>query len=430
MTRPGYRGSVPRPDEPPVPAADVHQPAPPPPGDPRTLPDFDAALALLLAAAPAAGPAERVPLSHAGGRTLREPILADRDQPPFDRAAMDGYAVRAHEAVADARLPVVADAPAGAPEVPAGPPGTCVRIATGAPVPHGLDAVVPHERTDRGEPVRFLGPAPAPGDAVHARGSDARAGEELVGAGTRLTAVHLALAAASGAAELAVARPPTVRILTTGSEVRGPGESVAPHQIRNSNAPMLAMLFGDMGARVQGHTHAPDTPEATRELLADACGAAELVVSVGGISAGRLDHVADAVAALGGQFVLRGAAIQPGKPIAAARVGRALVLCLPGNPVSALACGCLFGGPLVARMLGGRPPAFSRLPLLAPAPLHPAREAFRPAVLAADGLQIPAWAGSGDLAHATATAGLARLPRGGTPLPAGTLVPFLRWPGS
>jgi molybdopterin molybdotransferase len=429
MTGRGYRDGVSRPAEPSMPT-DVPQPPPPPPGDPRTLPDFDAAVARLLEAAPPAGPVERVALPLAGGRTLREPILADRDQPPFDRAAMDGYAVRAHEAVAGARLPVSADAPAGSPEVPAGPPGTCVRIATGAPVPRGLDAVVPHERTDRGDPVRLLGPAPKPGDAVHLRGSDARAGDELVAAGTRLTAVHLALAAAAGVVELAVARRPIVRILTTGTEVRGPGESVAPHHIRNSNAPMLAMLLGDMGARVDGHAHAADTPEATREHLAEACAAAELVVTVGGISAGRLDHVADAVAALGGRFVLRGAAIQPGKPIAAARVGEALVLCLPGNPVSCLACGCLFAWPVIARMLGGRPPAFSRLPLLAPAPLHPAREAFRPAVLAADGLRIPAWAGSGDLAHATAAAGLARLPRGEEPLPAGTPVPFLRWPGS
>lgn len=429
MTGRGYRDGVSRPAEKPMPAGDP-QPPPPPPGDPRTLPEYDAALARLLEAAPPAGPVEPVALPLAGGRTLREPILADRDQPPFDRAAMDGYAVRAHEAVAGARLPVSADASAGSPEVPAGPPGTCVRIATGAPVPRGLDAVVPHERTDRGDPVRLLGPAPAPGDAVHVRGSDARAGDELVAAGTRLTAVHLALAAASGVADLIVARRPIVRILTTGTEVRGPRESVAPHQIRNSNAPMLAMLLGDMGARVDGHAHAADTPDATREHLAEACGAAELVVSVGGISAGRLDHVADAVAALGGRFVLRGAAIQPGKPIAAARVGEALVLCLPGNPVSCLACGCLFAWPVIARMLGGRPPAFSRLPLLAPAPLHPAREAFRPAVLAADGLRIPAWAGSGDLAHATAAAGLARLPRGVEPLPAGTPVPFLRWPGS
>ncbi len=427
--RPGYR--VPMDAAPPPPLAE--------------LPGYDAALERLLAAAPAPIAAERVALAAALGRTLREPIRADRDLPPFDRAAMDGYAVRAHEAAPGTTLAVTDDAPAGRAEVAAGPPGTCMRIATGAPVPAGLDAVVPHERTDRGEPVTITGsPAVQPGDAVHVRGADARSGDELVAPGTRLGPAHLGLAATVGLVEPLVARRPRVAVLTTGSEVLDPSADVAPHQIRNGNAPMLAALATAMGADVVRCEHVADDPGATEAAVTAAVAEAELLLTVGGISAGERDHVAGALAALGGEAVLRGAAIQPGKPITAVRMpaaggggegreggegGDRLALCLPGNPVSCLACACLFAWPLLARRLGATPPPWRRVPLVAPVRPNRRREAFRPAVRTGEGVSVPPWAGSGDLAHAAPTAGLVRLPIADEELPAGTPVPFLRWPG-
>lgn len=415
-------------------------------------PTYLEALALTLPLAPSPI-VERVPHSSALGRTLLEPIVADRDQPPFDRAMMDGYALRRSDLVglaAGAALRVSATISAGMLHTEPVPKGACVAIATGAAVPAELDTVIQHERSDRGmsperthsdDEVRFEPTARttvARGHAIHARGADARANTILVTAGTRLNAMHLALAATVGATTLSVAAAPPVAILTSGDEVVDPAaQSIGATQIRNSNASLLAALAPDFGGAVVLHHHILDHADETVAGLRDALDRATIVVTVGGVSAGARDHFPGAIAALGGRFVFRGARIRPGGPIAVAtfpartidsvepnenphtpRVAGPngtdgpLLIALPGNPVSALVCAHLLLRPLIARALGasGELP-WRTLPLTDAVRVDPGRQSFRPARWGAEGVSIPTWHGSGDLAHVAITDGIVELPR-------------------
>ncbi|MHC4948353.1 MAG: molybdopterin molybdotransferase MoeA, partial [Planctomycetota bacterium] len=252
-------------------------------------PDYAAALATALDGLGPLRRVERVGLAEAGGRVLAEAVTADRDLPPFDRAQMDGYALRASEVGGQASWPVAARIAAGQPaDVEVGP-GSCAAVATGAPVPAGLDAIIQHELSDRGDPVRFTIHAIEAGHAVHPRGADARAGDVLVAAGTVLAAHHAGIAASVGATTLAVHARPRAAVITSGDEVLPPDRTPAAHQIRNSNAPMLVPLLARMGADVTAARHVPDEPAPTRAAVAAALDEADLVVTVGGISAGERD---------------------------------------------------------------------------------------------------------------------------------------------
>ncbi len=395
------------------------------------LPDYGEALRRALSAAHKIGGTETLDLGDALGRVLCETVVADRDLPPFNRAQMDGYALRAAELGRYPSFPVAATVAAGQPANVRVPPGHCVAIATGAPLPDDADTVVPHEQSDRGDPVRFSATDVPAGHAVHPRGADARRGDTLVAAGTVLAPQHLGIAAAVGRQKLAVALRPRALVLTSGDEVVPPGAAVAGHQIRNSNAPMLVGLLSRMGAEPIGHRHLPDQFVETSEALREALGAADLVVTVGGVSAGERDCFPEAFRAHGIEIALRGAAIQPGRPVIIGRApGGPLVAGLPGNPVSVLACACLFVWPIVRVMLG----------LEAALPWRPVelaervtpnarRRAFRPAILDGhDRVRVPAWAGSGDLAHTSPTAGLVELPVQAEAVPAGATLRFLPWP--
>ena len=394
------------------------------------LPDYPEALIEALRGITPTHDEIELPLAEAAGGVLREQIVADRDLPPFDRAQMDGYAVRAAEVGRVEAFPVAATVAAGRPASVAVPPGNCVAIATGAPLPADVDAVVPHEQSDRGDPVRFTIDALKPGQSVHPRGADARRGELLVETGTPLLAQHLGIAATVGRTHLRIARPPRARLLTSGDEVLPPGGPVADHQIRNSNAPMLETLLGRIGAECLGHEHLADERDQTIAAVRRALDEADLLVTVGGLSAGDRDWFPGAFDAAGVQVSLRGAAIQPGRPILIGRRGRAVVVALPGNPVSSLACTCLFVWPLVRAMLGLEPRLPWRVVEIAEAVKpNPRRRAFRPAFLCDDGrARVPAWAGSGDLAHTAPTHGLLELPVQSEPVAAGTRLRFLPWP--
>jgi molybdopterin molybdotransferase len=395
------------------------------------LPDYRAALDLALAAARPLDDTETVPLAEADGRVLAVAIVADRDLPPFDRAQMDGYALRAGEVGVVEAWPVSAVVPAGAAPPDAVPPGTCVRIATGAMLPADVDTVIQHERSDRGDPVRFTIDAVDAGHAVHPRGADAKAGATLVAAGTRLGPHHLGLAAAVGAATPVVRTRPRAIVLTSGDEVRGVEDDVAVHQIRNSNGPQTLALLRRCGAEGVAHRHVMDEPEPTASAVGAALAEADLVVTIGGISAGERDHFPGAFDAHGVERNLHGAAIQPGKPVIAGRApGGAVVVGLPGNPVSSLACACLFAWPIVRRLLGLDPALpWRTVENGAPVRPNPKRRAFRPARLDGDGRAcVPAWAGSGDLAHTAETDGLLELPVQREEVAPGTPLPFLPWP--
>ncbi len=395
------------------------------------LPDYADALGLALESVRALGASEPVELADAAGRVLASPITADRALPPFDRAERDGYALRASEVGRVERFPVVATIAAGRPGDVAVPPGRCVAIATGAPLPRDVDAVIPHEASDRGDPVRFTMDHVEPGHSVHRCGADARPGDVLVERGAVLGARHMGLAAAVGLSRLDVVRRPRATVLTSGDEVVPPGAPVAGHQVRNSNAPMLAALLAAFGARPGSHAHVADEADETSRAVGLSLRQSDLVVTVGGISAGERDRFPDAFREHEVRLSLRGASIQPGRPVQVGRApGGAVVLALPGNPVSVLACACLFGWPIVRAMLG----LDARLPwceveLAEAVRPNPVRRAFRPAILLGPGrARVPKWSGSGDLAHTSPTDGLLELPLQPEPVAPGRVLRFLPWP--
>jgi molybdopterin molybdotransferase len=395
------------------------------------LPDYAEALGTVLEVVEALGPTEVVDRDAASARILAETIVADRDLPPFNRSQMDGYALRAADVGQVEAFPVAATVSAGQPGDVSVPPGQCVAIATGAPLPADTDTVIQHELSDRRDPVRFTVRSIEPGHAVHPCGADARAGQTLVPAGTLLRAQHLGIAATVGKLELSVARRPRATVLTSGDEVRPVDAPLERHEIRNSNGPMVSELLRRIGAEPVACLHVADELELTTAAVTEALGASDLLVTVGGVSVGQRDHFPEAFAAGGVKFALHGAAIQPGRPLLAGRAsGGAIVIGLPGNPVSALACTCLFCWPVVLAQLGIAPDLPWRPVVLAEAVQpNPKRRAFRPAILTDDGrARVPAWAGSGDLAHTAVTDGLVELPVQDQPVAAATSLRFLPWP--
>jgi molybdopterin molybdotransferase len=402
------------------------------------LPDYADALCLALEGVSRLDRVEEVELSEGGGRVLAEPIATDRDLPPFDRAQMDGYAVRAADFAPGRSWAVVGKIAAGSAADIRVPPGTCVVIATGASLPPTLDTVIPHEWSDRGDwrgqPVHFTIQTVQHGHAVHRRGSDARKGDVLIGAGTIMRPQHIGIAAASGRATIPVRAKPRAAVIASGDElvpIDTPTSRMENHQIRNSNAPMIRELLHRMGASVAWSEHVPDERERTIQALQRAIDNCDLVITIGGVSVGERDHFPTAFDRCGVKRTLTGASIQPGRPIV---VGRAfdgtVVVGLPGNPVSALACACLFAWPIIRVMLG----TVSELPwrevkLAEAVKPNPHRRAFRPAILKDERLAIvPSWAGSGDLAHTEPTHGLLELPVQSESVPAGTPLRFLPWP--
>ncbi|MCH2161801.1 MAG: molybdopterin molybdotransferase MoeA [Phycisphaerales bacterium] len=394
-------------------------------------PDYPEALAATLSASWQASATECIELKQASGRVLADPITADRDLPPFDRAAMDGYALSCGDLENSDALPCAGFISAGDADAPEVPEGWCVGIATGAPVPPGLDAVAPHEWTDRGDPVCFER-KPVPGDSIHCRGSDAAQADTLVPSGTRLDAVAIGLAATVGASTVNVHRHPRVLVLSSGDEVVPIDTAPQPHQVRNSNLQMIAHLLTRMGADIIDARWLPDDVALAQEAISGT--EADVVVTIGGISEGKRDAFRDAIESLGAHVLIRGAAIQPGRPIQVASMDiegtPRPILSLPGNPVSAVSTACLFAWPVLKSLQGDH----SSLPwttgiLGSSAQRHRSRRRFRPATLDKNGrLHVPHWQGSGDLAHAQGTAGLIDIAPGQADLPADSTVRWLPWP--
>lgn len=398
------------------------------------LPSYEEALARLLEIVPSFDASiVSTPLDACLNRVLREDIRADRDLPPFNRAMMDGYALRAADFAKGKTFPVVAEVPAGASPHVKVPPGACVKIATGAAVPESCDTVIQHERSDRANPVTFTVDSIEPGHAIHPRGADAKQGDLVIARGTPLRAHHLGIAAAVGRSSLPIVQPPRVTILTSGDEVKPIDATLEPHQIRNSNGPMLTHLLTQFGAGEVQHEHLLDDKDATINAIARAIEHSDFIITVGGISAGERDYFPLALEAANVQLSLSGARIQPGKPIHAGRAPNgAIVIGLPGNPVSALVCAHLFVWPAIRHMSGIESPLPWRTVTLAESVKPNAnRQAFRPAILHDDGdrATVPQWAGSGDLVHTARTHGFIALPVQGEAVAAGTSLRFLPWAG-
>jgi len=394
------------------------------------LQPYREALAAALSRVPTLG-TEVVAGESADGRILREPLVADRDLPACTRSRMDGYAVRAGEITPGARLPVHGTIHAGDPATMDVPAGACVKVATGAPIPPGLDAVIEHERSDRSDPVTFTIEDVQPGRCLHAGGADARAGETLVESGTRLRAAHLGLAAMVGATTLEVARLPRAIVVSSGDELVPAEATPEAHQVRDSNGPMIAATMRALGCPDVTHVHLPDDPDATRALLASAIETRELLVTIGGISAGERDFIRSTLTSLGITWDVSRANIKPGRPVHVGRAesGGAIACCLPGNPVSALVCAHLFVRPILAAMTGRTDdPAWTRCTLGADVGPDAVRWSYRPVAIDAEGrANVPAWQGSGDLAHLAGCHGIIELPPGETAHAGGQTFGYLSW---
>ena len=301
--------------------------------------------------------AERVPVERAAGRALADPASALVDLPPFASSAMDGFAVRAADAVAGARLPVAARIAAGAPAVRALAEGEAMGISTGGAVPEGADAVVPLELVeDSGDAVQ-IEKAVAAGDNVRPRGSDVPAGETILEPGTLLGPVQVGALAAAGVHEVQCTKRPRVGILVTGTELRRPGEELGPGQIYESNGHLLATALQLGGAVPAQLGVVGDDADELERAMERALLGFDMLITSGGASVGPHDLVRETQAGLRVEEVFWGVAVKPGKPVAFGLRRDHLVFNLPGNPVSVLVTFELFVRPAVKALLGLPDPA-------------------------------------------------------------------------
>lgn len=369
------------------------------------------ALEIVLREAPAL-PDQAVALADTLSRVLAEDVVSDLDLPPFDRAAMDGYALRARDvAGAPAALDVVGEVRAGQwPDLTVGR-GQAVRIMTGAPVPPGADSVQQVEKTQPLDEFRVtILSAVAAGANLSPRGSEVRAGDVVLARGRVIDPAAIAVLASSGRARVRVARRPVVALLVTGDEIVEVSAIPGPGQIRNSNGPAVAAQARLAGAEVRLLGVVPDRQDAIAEALRAGLAADVLVVS-GGVSAGDYDLVEPALLELGATFLFTKVAVKPGAPLVFARRGEALVFGLPGNPVSAQVTFDLFVRPALLKMQGARVLERPRVAveLLGPVKNRSGRKSHVPARVRLEGGRLVARPvrsmGSGDLtAHARANA--------------------------
>ena len=317
------------------------------------------ALALILDTGTPLARTSRVTLADANGRVLAARITATRDVPPFDRAAMDGYAVIAEDTFGASRhkprtLQRIETVHTGSVPTQALSRRSCTEIATGAPMPEHGDAVVMVEETDRGpdNAVRVFTPV-YPRQHVGSRGADIASGQTVLEAGDLLTPSRLGAVAAVGLAEVDVVDQPTVAILSTGNEIIDPGTLLGPGQIYDINRFTLGAMIGEHGGVAVSYPRVGDTIDAL-ESAVDRCSAHDLIVFSGGSSVGEHDLMIDMLE-LKGEVLFHGIAVKPGKPTVFGRIGSTPVLGMPGYPTSCLSNAYMLLVPLL-RKLAHLPP--------------------------------------------------------------------------
>ncbi len=392
------------------------------------LVSIEAALATIAAHAQPLDEVEPVDLADARGRVLAEDLRAELDLPTFASSAMDGFALRAEDTPGS--LELIGESAAGRPFAGMLRSGTAVTISTGAVVPEGADAVLPVELSRRDEAGLHVD-EPVAGEAnVRPRGSDVTRGETLLPAGLRIGPAQIGAAAAVGLRSLPCRRAPRVAVMSTGTELRAPGEPLGPGEIYDSNSPMLRSALAAAGARAVSVPAVPDNPAAHREALARAL-EHDVVITSGGVSVGEHDLVRAAAAELGVRELFWRIALRPGKPLSFGVRERTLVFGLPGNPVSALVCFELFVRPAVLALQGAPfSPGFRHGILAAPVRRNRERDELIRVTASAGGDAPPRLTPlSGQSSHQIAVTagadGLARIPTGDGELPAGTSVGFL-----
>jgi molybdenum cofactor synthesis domain-containing protein len=380
---------------------------------------------------------ESVRLSDALNRVLAEDIVADCDLPPFDRAQMDGYAVRAQDvATTPARLAIVGESAAGGGWHHEMKAGEAVRIMTGAPVPVGADAVQQVELTRESDGEVEILERVDIGRSIVRRASEIKAGETVLRAGEDINAAMIATLASFGYAEVKVGRRPRVAVMATGSELVDVDQKPGRDQIRDSNNYTIAAYAALAGATVARLPLAVDDTEELKRQIAQAAAAADVLVTSGGVSMGVYDFTKTALRELGAEIFFERVSLRPGKPTVFARLGDTLVFGLPGNPVSVTVTFNLFVRTALRAMQSAREPALKEETAVLVRDLKGSidRESYLPAVLRTDEkgslLAEPLkWGGSSDfVAFARATA-LIDVPAGVKMIEAGDRVTIVRLPG-
>lgn len=384
-------------------------------------------------------PPEQVELQHALGRILAQNIVSDTDLPPFDRAQMDGYAVRSGDVKsAPVTLRIAGESAAGKGWHHELQEGQAVRIMTGAPVPAGADSVQQVEQTHElrdGTVVELLEPV-APGRSVVKRGEEIKAGETVLTAGTTISATMMPVLAAFGYARVEVFRRPRVAVLATGTELVTVDQQPGQDQIRDSNNYSIASYAELAGAVVQRLPLTGDETTLLKHQISEPAEHCDVVVTSGGVSMGVYDVTKSALAELNAEIFFERIALRPGKPTVFARLPNgALVFGLPGNPVSVSVTFNLFARTALLAMQGAPEPVLKTETAALARSVKGTmdRESYLPAQLTTndDGQLIAfplRWGGSSDFVAFAAATALVLVPAGVRSIEAGSLVSVLRLP--
>ena len=388
----------------------------------------------ILAAIPTSG-TESVPVDESTGRTLRESVRAERDQPPFDRVMMDGIALSYGDFEhGTRRFPLQATQAAGDQQLSL-ETGKCIEIMTGASLPKGADCIIPVERIDMSDGGVEIEPeyTAEQQQFIHARGSDHVQHTELLTSGTRISPMDIAIINSCGLTEVTVSKMPGISVISTGNELVPPGQPIKAHQIRMSNGPAIVAMLKAHGFDRCQHDHLVDEPDLLRSRISEHLDASDVLVLSGGVSIGKADYVPQVLDELGVRVVFHKISQRPGKPMWFG-IGpkNQVVFALPGNPVSTLVCCRQHVIPALnaASGLRERQPEFAALTQNVTS--KPKLTCFLPVRLISNvsgqvlAMPVPTNT-SGDFASLSGTDGYVELALAQTEFPAGTAVPLHHW---
>jgi molybdopterin molybdotransferase len=388
-----------------------------------------------ILAAVSAFDSEQAPVGAAVGRILQQSVVAERDQPPFDRVMMDGIAIAFSDFDNGVRSFSIQATQAAGDEQLNLEPGKCIEIMTGASLPSGADCIVPVERiavTDNKATLEE-GYEAKERQFIHPQGSDHQRGTELLATGKQISAMDVAIINSCGLTDVEVSRSPVIRVISTGNELVAAGQPIEPHQIRMSNGPAVIAMLEQHGYRNCEHDHLVDEPDLLRERIGQHLDEADVLVVSGGVSMGKADFIPGVLKDLGVEVVFHKISQRPGKPMWFGMGPKnQAVFALPGNPVSTLVCCRQYVIPALAQSSGQRNTQPEFAALAQDVSFKPNLTCFLPVRLisntAGQILAMPVHTNtSGDFASLSATDGYLELPLAESRFPAGTAAQLHRW---
>ncbi len=379
---------------------------------------------------------ETVPLARATGRVLQQAVLAERDQPPFDRVTMDGVALQYDSlASGNRRFTIQGTQHAGDPVLTLTGVDHAIEIMTGAVLPAKSDCVIPVERIDARDGVATIEDDYEAErlQFVHPQGSDYAAGHEVLSSGRMMTPMDIAIIASCGLENVQVSSQPVVCVISTGNELVPPGKPVEPHQVRLSNGPALVAMLQQQGLEQTADEHLVDEPALLRKRLAETLGEASVLILSGGVSMGKADYVPQVLEELGVELIFHKISQRPGKPMWFG-IGpeKQAVFALPGNPVSSLICCRQYVLPALLQASGRERPRAATAVLAEDVTFNSKLTCFLPVrTESADDGRVVATPvptnTSGDFASLSGTDGYVELALEQNEFPAGSPVPLHRW---